>query len=100
MIEKPYQRLLLPNKFAVIFYPMKSVQSVFATIYVRTGTYFETSKNNGVSHFTEHLIFQGSKNYPRSQELAETVASEGMIMNAITQMFATVYWIKAPTFNV
>lgn len=96
----PYQRLILANGLTLLFYPMGSVQSVFATIYTHTGAVFEDRKNNGISHFTEHLIHQGTHNFPQPRALSERLESEGMIENGLTDSFKTLFWIKSPDTKI
>jgi zinc protease len=38
-----------------------------AIVFVRVGSVDEKSSQAGLSHFIEHLMFKGSKNYPGGQ---------------------------------
>jgi len=38
-------------------------------LFVRAGSRFEHESTNGLSHFVEHMLFRGSKNYPNSLAL-------------------------------
>jgi len=63
---------------------------------ITTGSINETYENNGVSHFLEHLLFKGSKNY-RPSEIDRILEGEGAIINAGTSKDYTQYHITLPT---
>lgn len=69
----------------------------FVAIIVLTGSIFENEKEKGISHFIEHLIFKGSKYTKNMKNLNNKLNSQGMIVNAFTNQFVTVYHITAPT---
>lgn len=53
-------------------------------IWVDTGSSAETKELNGITHFIEHLLFQGSKNRAKKQ-LEQDVHSLGALLNSTTQ---------------
>ncbi|MCK5844270.1 MAG: insulinase family protein, partial [Victivallales bacterium] len=62
-------------------------------VWARTGSINEgDSLGCGLSHFLEHMLFQGSKNYS-SSEIMNVVHSNGGEMNAYTSFASTVYHI-------
>lgn len=61
----------LSNGIRVISEPMPSVRSVAAGIWVGTGSRCESSAENGISHFIEHMLFKGTPS-----RNAETIARE------------------------
>ncbi|BBH54598.1 M16 family metallopeptidase [Fluviispira sanaruensis] len=64
------------------------------SIHINTGARDETEKNNGVSHFLEHMMFRGSKSYPNSIQLSKAMESFGGETNAMTGIENTTYWLK------
>lgn len=62
-------------------------------VYVRTGSIDEKSTQAGLSHFLEHLMFKGSKNYT-GDELSRRVENMGGYINAATSKEYTVYYIN------
>jgi predicted Zn-dependent peptidase len=60
------------------------------------GRYEDIQRDYGVSHFLEHLLFQGSENYPTAKILSETVDGVGGFMNAYTTAELTSYYAKVP----
>ncbi len=72
--------------------PIVSVQA-----WVKTGSIHEGDfLGSGLSHFLEHMVFQGTKKYPR-QKISETVHSFGGDINAYTSFGSTVYYIEGPS---
>ncbi len=97
--ELPYQRSSLPNRLQVVLYPMRSVRSVFAVIYVRVGAIWEKQNEKGISHFTEHASFLGTKSYPSAAKLSQAKENLGALLDARTSLFNSQYWIKVPHPN-
>jgi predicted Zn-dependent peptidase len=59
-----------------------------------TGSRDENVTNNGISHFLEHMMFRGSKTYPNSILLAQSLEKMGGETNAMTSQDTTTYWLK------
>lgn len=79
------------NGLTVIGEYSESALTLAAGFFVRTGSRDETSENNGVSHFLEHMMFKGTKN--RSAEDVNREFDEmGANYNAFTSEEATVYY--------
>ncbi len=71
--------------------PVVSVQ-----LWVKTGSIHEANDIGcGLSHFLEHMVFQGTKNYP-DLKIADTVKKIGGRINAYTSFGCTVFYIEAP----
>lgn len=64
--------------------------------WVKTGSLNENDKNNGVSHFLEHLMFKGSKNYPTG-EFSKIIESKGGQFNAATSKDFTHFYVTIPS---
>jgi predicted Zn-dependent peptidase len=95
LLEKNFKLYKLANGLTVILkqnntYPLVSVQ-----IWVKAGSVFEEEKNNGISHFLEHLVFKGTKNYDVSQ-ISKIIESYGAILNAGTSKEYTMYFTDIP----
>jgi len=70
------------------------------TLAVKAGSVLEDEDQQGLAHFTEHMAFNGSTNFPKN-ELVNYLESLGMKfgpeVNAYTSFDETVYGIKVPT---
>lgn len=67
---------------------------------VNAGSVLETTKQQGLAHFTEHMAFNGTKHFQK-QELVNYLESIGMQfgpeVNAYTSFDETVYMLELPT---
>lgn len=78
----------------IITAPMKSNQTVTVMVLVEAGSKYETHKNNGISHFLEHMCFKGTEK--RSVfEITEELDGLGAESNAFTSEEYTGYYAKA-----
>ncbi len=89
-----YAKSVLKNGLRVVTIPMPSLESVTVTVWVKTGSRNENSKNNGVSHFLEHMFFKGTTNRPTAKQIAEEIDQIGGVQNAGTSKEYTEYYIK------
>jgi predicted Zn-dependent peptidase len=64
-----------------------------AIVFVRVGSVDEKPSQAGLSHFIEHLMFKGSKNYP-GDSFSKYVESFGGEINAATSKGFTMYYIN------
>ncbi len=70
-----------------------NTDSVVIEIQVNTGSNNESNKQKGISHFLEHLMFEGTKTRTTLQ-LANEIESLGGEINAATSNERTVYYVK------
>ncbi len=73
----------LKNGVRVISEEMGHVRSVSLGVWIRTGSRRETSEENGISHFIEHMLFKGTKKRS-AEEIARSVDSIGGGLDAFT----------------
>lgn len=89
-----YVKSVLNNGLRVITIPMPSLESVTVSVWMKTGSRNENKKNNGISHFLEHMFFKGTTNRPTAKQIAEEIDQIGGIQNAGTSKEYTEYYIK------
>ncbi len=80
------------NGLTAVIKKDSSVPIVSVNIWVKTGSINETSAQAGLSHFIEHLVFKGSKNYP-GNTITENVEKMGGLINAATSKEYTCFYI-------
>lgn len=85
----------LSNGLRVILIDTQAFPTITALLLVSAGSRYETEKNNGISHFLEHMAFKGTKKYPSSFELSSFIEGLGASFNAYTSKDHTGYYIKA-----
>lgn len=95
-----YTRSILKNGLRVIVVPIDDVESVTSLVMVGAGSRYETRKNNGISHFLEHMAFKGTKKRPTAREIATLIDGIGAESNAFTGKEVTGYYIKSAATHV
>ena len=90
-----YKKTTLPNGLRIITVPLKSTEAVTVMVLVSAGSDYETKEINGLSHFLEHMCFQGTVNRPNTGDISRELDSLGAQSNAFTGKEYTGYWAKA-----
>jgi predicted Zn-dependent peptidase len=77
------RREVLPNGLIVLTEEMPYIRSVSIGVWIKTGSRYEESEFNGISHFIEHMLFKGTRSRS-AEEIARQVDSIGGNMDAFT----------------
>jgi predicted Zn-dependent peptidase len=88
-----YQKVTLANGLRVVCETIPQVHSVSLGVWVGTGSRYEDYNYNGISHFTEHMLFKGT-NRRTARQIAEEVDAVGGQLNAFTTKEYTCYYSK------
>lgn len=86
------KKYTLENGLAVYLKKDSRMPVVSIQLWVNAGALDESADNNGVSHFLEHMLFKGTKNYTVS-DISHIVESYGGVINAGTSREYTEYYI-------
>jgi len=78
----------------------KDSPSVAVLVLIRGGSEYENKKNNGISHFIEHLCFKGTKNFPNYKDLLSEFDRYGIEYNAFTSYEYIGYWARGSYENL
>jgi zinc protease len=90
----------LPNGLTLILDPDTTAPVVSAQIWVATGSMHEDQHlGAGISHFLEHMVFKGTRDYD-GDTLADAVQAAGGHWNAYTSFDRTVYYIDGPSASL
>ena len=89
-----YQKEILENGVKVIFSPLRETKAVTILVLVPVGSRYENEKNNGLSHFIEHMMFKGTKKRPSTLAISKELDGVGASYNAFTGKEYTGYYIK------
>lgn len=81
------------NGVRIVLENIPTVRSVAIGVWIGTGSRNENLKDNGVSHFLEHMFFKGTKKRS-AREIAESFDSIGGQVNAFTSKEYTCYYAK------
>lgn len=93
-LTKPVEVHKLENGHTIVL-AQKEGGLVNVSSWVKTGSINEDDKNNGISHFLEHLMFKGTSKHPAG-EFDRILESKGAIVNAATWKDYTFYYVTLP----
>ena len=89
----PVAKTVLKNGIRVVSKKMPHARSISMGVWVGVGARDESLKENGLSHFIEHMIFKGTRRRSAFQ-IAKEFDAIGGHTNAFTAMEATCYHAK------
>ena len=78
-----YHKTVLKNGVRIISEQLEHLRSVSLAIWVDAGSRDEVKTENGIFHFTEHMIFKGTENRS-SLQIAKELDAIGGLSNAFT----------------
>ncbi len=91
---------MLDNGLRYIIRPTKEpAGQASLRLFIETGSFDETPETSGISHFVEHMVFNGSRHYTRDEFMAALQSfgfGIGNNVNAFTTMKDTTYMLDAP----
>jgi len=86
-------RYTLKNGLRVVVEKIPTMRSVSFGIWVKIGSRNETTDNNGISHFIEHMLFKGTQTRT-AKDIADLFDGIGGNVNAFTSKEYTCYFAK------
>ena len=86
----------LPNGVTVLYEKVPGVKVVSVQCWIKTGSVNENDKLSGISHFLEHMLFNGTKKF-KPGEIDEYLDAKGGYNNAFTSLDVTNYYVTIPT---
>ncbi len=98
-IQFPVEKYLLKNGMTVLLHPDSSLPAVSLHTWFRVGSKDETEGRTGLAHFFEHMMFKGTKKFPKDT-WGKVLNSKGADYNAFTSWDYTGYYVNAPSEHV
>lgn len=89
-----YNVKILNDGLTLVYEKYNDSNVVVVDFWVKTGSLYENKKNNGASHFMEHMFFQGTKKRPGNT--ADYIKEIGATYNGATSNDYVHYFIEAP----
>ena len=89
-----FQKQVFSNGLRVYLAPMHETQAVTVLFLVNIGSRYETEKQNGLSHFLEHMFFKGTHKRPTTLDISEELDTLGADYNAYTSEEFTGYYVS------
>jgi predicted Zn-dependent peptidase len=90
----------LPNGLRVSAVRMPHVRRSVIDIHTRIGSRFESSTDNGISHFLEHMLHRGTARYPSAHAQALAFETLGGALSAMTYVDHGALSLAAPPENL
>jgi predicted Zn-dependent peptidase len=75
---------------------MPHLHSVSVVMYARVGSRYENARDNGLSHFLEHMLFRGTRSMPNPFDVNRTIEGLGATLYAETGRDYSLYQISLP----
>lgn len=89
-----FKKINLENGLRILTAPMTGTNTVTVFVFCNTGSDNEEKRQNGISHFLEHMFFKGTTKRPSAKDLREEIDGKGAASNAFTSHEVTGYFIK------
>jgi len=86
---------ILGNGLRVITYEMHTAPVIYSRLTYNIGSKYESHNQTGISHIVEHMMFKGTKRFPKGT-IAELISANGGVFNAYTSNDITVYYELLP----
>lgn len=88
-----YKITVLPGGLKIISEYIPHFKSFSLGFWINVGSRDENSRNNGITHFIEHMIFKGTKNRTAKQ-ISDAIESCGGYLNAFTSKEETCVYVR------
>jgi predicted Zn-dependent peptidase len=87
------QKYRLSNGLKVLYHKKKG-NSVVVQVMITMGSNHEAEQERGISHFLEHMLFEGTEKRPTNLEITNEIEKIGGDFNAYTTNERTCFYIK------
>jgi predicted Zn-dependent peptidase len=94
-MKPKFFRKVLKNGMTVLF-EKRDLPVVSVAFAVRCGGINEDSKEKGVSHFIEHMLYKGTPTRSAAQ-ISKEIEKNGGVLNGFTDEIITAYFCKMPS---
>ncbi|MBA2542878.1 MAG: insulinase family protein [Deltaproteobacteria bacterium] len=90
----------LDNGLAVTTVALPHLHTAVCALFIKVGSRFESPKDNGLSHFVEHMLFRGTERYATSLALNTAVEQLGSTLHAETGRDYTLFQLGLEPIHV
>ena len=92
--DRDYLAYILPNGLKVLLCSDPLSNEAGAAMDVHVGACSDPNEVRGLAHFNEHMLFLGTKEYPKEDSFEEFLAANGGSSNAYTASEDTCYYFS------
>jgi predicted Zn-dependent peptidase len=89
-----FEKTVLDQGLRILTSTMEHTHSVSVGFFIGVGSRYESEKENGITHFIEHMLFKGTEKRPTARDIAIAIEGVGGVFNASTGRELTTYWAK------
>ncbi|MBL7202008.1 MAG: insulinase family protein [Anaerolineae bacterium] len=93
------ERTVLDNGMTILIKEMHHAPLASFWMWYRVGSGDERSGATGISHWVEHMLFQGTPQFPKG-EMDRLVSRCGGMLNAVTSLDFTAYYEALPSNEI
>ncbi len=97
--EQATHEFMLSNGLKVLVREDHRAPVATFQLWYKIGSSYEHNGNTGLSHFLEHMMFQGTKTHPQGQ-FADIITAHGGELNAFTSYDFTGYYESLPADQI
>lgn len=98
-MSNPISQVTLKNGMKVMLKEIHTAPIISSWIWYRVGSRDEPTGKTGISHWTEHMMFKGTKKFP-ANILDKAISREGGHWNASTSHDSTRYYETMPAGKI
>ena len=98
-MANPITQVTLKNGMQVMLKEIHTAPIISSWLWYRVGSRDESTGKTGISHWTEHMQFKGTKNFP-ANVLDKAISREGGRWNASTSHDSTRYYETMPADKI
>ena len=98
-MKNKLMQVTLKNGMQVMLKEIHTAPIISSWIWYRVGSRDETTGKTGISHWTEHMMFKGTKKFP-ANTLDKTISRVGGRWNAATSRDSTRYFETMPADKI
>ncbi len=91
-----FTKVQLRNGSPLVLIKLPGVKAVTVSAFIKAGFKYDPPDKPGLAHFTEHMLFDGTKKYPSTKELSWAIEKYGGWHYAFTWIEHQVHTIHLP----
>jgi predicted Zn-dependent peptidase len=88
------QKKTLANGLRLVAVELPHLHSAEVAVYLKVGGRYDPIEKTGLSHFLEHMLFRGTRDFPTTLELEAAFEIIGGSVNAATDSDSTCYYSR------
>lgn len=92
--DRLYRVIELSNQMKVLLISDHDAVKSLASIALPVGSLHDPKTQQGLAHYTEHMVLMGSKKYPKAASFAEFLSQHAGKYNASTYAYRTAFYFE------